>query len=224
MVLHSQVQTDPSDRSPAPGKSPQLLCLEMPHLDENDFSASNGWLESFKRHYNIRGAALSGEAASVNPDTVADWHQRLPSICEGYAPSDIFNADETGLFYRTMPSRSLVQKEDDCKGGKKAKDRITALLACSATGEKLRPLVIGRSDNPQCFRPYEKSALPAEYFSNKKAWMTGDIFRQWLHHVNNRMIYQQRKILMFVDNCSAHPDVQLSHVKLVFHDISPAAV
>ena len=46
--------------------------------------------------------------------------------------------------------------------------------------------------------------------------MTGDIFHQWLHQVNNRMIYQQRKILMFVDNCSAHPDVQLSHVKLVF--------
>ncbi len=46
--------------------------------------------------------------------------------------------------------------------------------------------------------------------------MTGDIFRQWLHQVNNRMIYQQRKILMFVDNCSAHPDVQLSRVKLVF--------
>ncbi len=48
--------------------------------------------------------------------------------------------------------------------------------------------------------------------------MTGDIFCQWLHQVNNRMIYQQRnKILMlWVTAVHAHPDVQLSHVKLVF--------
>ena len=45
-----------------------------------------------------------------------------------------------------MPLRCLVQKEEECKGGKKAKDRITALLSCSATEEKLRPLVIGQAD------------------------------------------------------------------------------
>ena len=30
------------------------------------------------------------------------------------------------------------------------------------------------------------------------------------------MQFEQRHIMMFVDNCSAHPDIQLSHVKLVF--------
>ena len=46
--------------------------------------------------------------------------------------------------------------------------------------------------------------------------MTMSIFTTWLNRLNNRMRFEQRHILMFVDNCAAHPDVQLSHVKLVF--------
>lgn len=70
----------------------------------------------------------------VNEEIVADWSQRLPDICKEYAASDIFNADETGLFFRTMPNKSLVCKGASTSNGKLAKDRITVLLAASATG------------------------------------------------------------------------------------------
>ena len=46
--------------------------------------------------------------------------------------------------------------------------------------------------------------------------MTSDMFTTWLHLVNNKMKIQDRKILLLLDNCSAHPDLDLSHVKLVF--------
>ena len=46
--------------------------------------------------------------------------------------------------------------------------------------------------------------------------MTGQLFKQWLDKVNNRMIQQHRSILLFIDNCSAHPDVICSNIKLVF--------
>ena len=101
---------------------------------------------------NGNNVIISGEAADVNPTTVDDWHKCLPDICAGYTNKDIFNSDETGLFFRALPTRSMVAKGDDCKGGRIAKDRITVLLCCSATGEKLQPLVIGRSLNPRCFR------------------------------------------------------------------------
>ena len=71
-----------------------------------------------------------------------NWGQRLPVLCDGYEAKDIFNADVTGMFFRAMPT---VTKGDSCNGGKNAKDRITVLLAASATGEKLKPLVIGKS-------------------------------------------------------------------------------
>lgn len=190
-----------------------LYALEMGH---DNFSASNGWLQSFQKRYNIRWAALNGEAAEVCQDTVDDWKQRLPALCEGYQPQDIFNADETGLYYRTLPDRSLVVKGATCSGGKQAKERVTVLLACSATGERLKPVVIGKAANPRCFKGYAKHNLPVTYYANKKAWVTGDLFKSWLQSVNAKMRIQRRKILMFIDNCGAHPDVSLSHVKLAF--------
>ena len=102
--------------------------------------------------------------------------QRLPAI---------FNADETGLFYRALPTKSICVKGDGAKGGKKAKDRISVLLACSAEGEKLTPFVIGRNANPRCFKGLASSAcLPVSYSSNKKAWMTAVLYQQWLDKLN----------------------------------------
>ena len=184
-------------------------------LDLDDFMASNGWLESWTRRNNIRLSALSGEAAEVNPTVVDDWKARLADICKGYKMEDIYNADETGLFFRALPTRSMTIKGNECKGGKLAKDRISVLLACSAKGDKLTLLVIGRAAKPRCFIG-RADTLPVRYTANKKAWMTTAIFMDWLEKVNNNMKNQGRKILLFLDNCSSHPDVEFSNVKLSF--------
>ncbi|CAF4641859.1 unnamed protein product, partial [Rotaria magnacalcarata] len=65
---------------------------------------------------------------------------------DGFNENDVFNADETGLFYRATPDRSLVLSNEECKGGKKSKERLTVLLYSNLTGtEKLKPVVIGKS-------------------------------------------------------------------------------
>lgn len=188
-------------------------------LGYESFSASNGWLQRWQTRHNVRMAVLSGEGADVDPTVVSDWKKRLETICEGYELGDIFNADETGLFFRALPNRSLVHaaKGEQANGGKKSKDRVSVLLACSATGEKLTPVVIGRSAKPRCFRGLATTAcLPVDYKSNKRAWMTSKLFEEWLDKLNQSMQRQGRSILLFVDNCSAHPDVLRSNVKLVF--------
>ncbi len=58
--------------------------------------------------------------------------------------------------------------------------------------------------------------IPVEYCANKKAWMTGEIFREWLKKLDRIMILKKRKIVMIVDNCTAHPIVELEHIKLIF--------
>jgi hypothetical protein len=182
----------------------------------DEFAASNGWLQSFLKRHNIKSCVLSGEAASVREEDVQDWIKRLSSILEGYKLKDIFNADETGLFFRTLPTKSYVVKGDRCTSGKNSKERLTVLLACSAEGEKLKPLVIGKSTNPRCFRGYQRHSLPVIYKNNKKSWMTSTIFQEWINTINNKMKIQKRKILLLVDNCPAHPPVDASNVKLVF--------
>lgn len=109
------------------------------------FKASNGWLEKFRNRHAISFRKINGESASVDNSTVEEWTNRLSTILDGYHPSDVFNADETGLFYRATPDRSLVLSTEECKGGKKGKERVTVLLCSNLTGtEKLKPVVIGK--------------------------------------------------------------------------------
>ena len=113
--------------------------------------------------------------------------KRLPVLCKGYEPKEIFNVDETGLFFRALPTKSMVTKGNSCNGGKNSKDRITVLLAASAAGEKLRPLVIGKSKKSRCFYGFEIPTLGVDYDYSKKSWMTMGIFTAWLNPLNNRM-------------------------------------
>ena len=146
-----------------------MFSMETGH---DDFTASNGWLDRWKKRFNVKCNVLSGESADVSEETVLEWKQRLPSLCEGYNLKDIFNADETGLYYRAMPTRSMVAKDDTCKGVKISKERITVMLAASGTGEKLPPLIIGKAKKPRSFQGYNMAALSLQWEHNKRAWMT----------------------------------------------------
>jgi predicted DNA-binding protein YlxM (UPF0122 family) len=111
----------------------------------DDFKASNGWLEKFRIRHGIQYRILSGESAAVDVSIVDEWRNRLSSIIDKYDPIDIYNADETGLFFKALPNRSLVVAKETCKGGKRSKERFTVLLCTNMTGtDKLQPFLIGK--------------------------------------------------------------------------------
>ncbi|KAI6648161.1 Tigger transposable element-derived protein 6 [Oopsacas minuta] len=170
------------------------------------FKASNGWLEKFRSRYNMAFKTLCGESASVDPGTVDTWKQQLHTIIGGYSPEDIFNCDETGLYYKVLPTKSLVEKNKICNGTKTSKDRLTILLCANMSGtEKLKLLMIGKSQNPRCFKHMDFSQMLVQWKANKKAWMDSSIFGEWLKDINNKMKRQKRKILVFIDNATSHP-------------------
>ena len=43
--------------------------------------------------------------------------------------------DETGLFWRGLPNKSLIMQEEKANDGKLAKKRVTICLFCSANEE-----------------------------------------------------------------------------------------
>ena len=98
---------------------------------------------------------------------------------------------------------------------------MTLLLACSATAHKLKPLVIGKSKKPRCFKGKNIGALNIIYHHNNKAWMTSQLFCLWLDIVNNQMRSSNRKIILIVNNCAAHPHVERRNIKLVFLQLQP---
>ncbi|GBM07053.1 Tigger transposable element-derived protein 4 [Araneus ventricosus] len=145
------------------------------------------WLHKFKLRYGLTGKTVSGESGDVDCETVDDWIRNiLPDLIKGYEQKVIFNADETGLFYKLLPSKTLAIKSDTCHGGKNSKVRLAVSLCANADGsEKLAPLIIGKSKKPRCFKKCEN--ITKKYLSNKKSWMTMSFFTDWLKGLDNKM-------------------------------------
>jgi hypothetical protein len=54
------------------------------------------------------------------------------------------------------------------RGCKLAKERLTVMFCCSASGEKLKPMLIGKAKKPRCFKNINVTNLPVIWRSNKK--------------------------------------------------------
>ncbi|XP_071497446.1 tigger transposable element-derived protein 4-like [Diadema antillarum] len=180
----------------------------------HETAPSQGWIDRFKKRHGIGHIKKAGEAAGVDEELVQGWKDgRLTDILRRYDPKDIYNADETGLFWQMLPEKSLGFQGTTYHGGKQQKTRVTVLVCANMDGSDKLPLfVIGKSKRPRAFKNVKK--LPVAYESNKKAWMTGALFEAWLRKLDGKM--EGRKIAMVIDNCPAHPHIKLDNIELVF--------
>lgn len=94
-------------------------------------------------------SAFGEESCDVQGDMVDFWKEWLPELIRGYSKDDIWNMDETGLFFR---ARGFAKKSQSCKGGKKSKQRVTIALFVSASRHKEKPVFIWKSENLRCLR------------------------------------------------------------------------
>ena len=69
--------------------------------EDDRLKLSNGWLAQFKDRNGLREWKWHGEAASANNETVEQEQKQIQNLIkEGqYQLCDIYNMDETGLFY-----------------------------------------------------------------------------------------------------------------------------
>ncbi|GFU35122.1 tigger transposable element-derived protein 1 [Nephila pilipes] len=73
---------------------------------------------------------------------------------QGYISQQVFNCDETGLFWKKMPNRTYITAEEKMMPGHKPmKDRLTLALCANASGDcKIKPLLVYHSENPRAFK------------------------------------------------------------------------
>ena len=132
-------------------------------------------------------------AASANVNPFKDNLQKIIKE-KGLTLNQVFNCDETGLYWKLMPNKTLVSsREKEAKGFKKPKDHIT-LMACANASEsiKLPLLFVHKSLNPYCFKNLDKNDLPVDYYTQKNSWMDSSIFKTWFHE---RFVPRCRKAL-----------------------------
>lgn len=183
---------------------------------EGNFNASNGWLTRFKNRYGIREISVQGEKLSANENAASTFVREFSEFIEtkNLTLEQIYNADETGLYWRCLPCKTLAaQRETSAPGVKPSKERITVLCCANASGtHRLNLSVIGKSKKPQCFKNTQPEDIPADYYNQTSAWMDRDIFSRWFFdkfvpQVRERLRQQNltQTAVLLLDNAPSHP-------------------
>ena len=58
-------------------------------LGKDYFKSSRGWLDKWKKRYNVTQLKISGESEDVSGATVDSWKERLPEVVAGYDKDNI---------------------------------------------------------------------------------------------------------------------------------------
>ncbi|XP_064090792.1 tigger transposable element-derived protein 1-like [Macrobrachium nipponense] len=184
---------------------------------EEAFKASHGWFDNFKKRTGIHSVVRHGEAASADVKAADTYIQKFAALVarEGYIPQQVFNCDETGLFWKKMPWRTYITAEKMMPGHKPMKDRLTLALCANASGDcKVKPLLVYHSENPRAFKTHKilKEKLHVVWRANARAWVTRQFFTDWVNLVFGPAVktYLQKnkltmKALLILDNAPAHP-------------------
>lgn len=69
---------------------------------------SGCWLSKFKARFVLEHGLQYGEAKDVNVEEWNEWKAtELQSDLARYHPNDVFNGDETSIFWKAFPCRGV---------------------------------------------------------------------------------------------------------------------
>ena len=186
-------------------------------LGIKNFKPTDGYVRGLKKRQNIAFINLRGQSNSVDIDKIENWIPKLKEIIKGYDASEIFNCEETGLFWKLLPTKTFCFNDSSKKGTKKFHDRVTVLLFTNMNGTERSIFVIGKSKNPRCFNGIDRNEINKIYFNQNNAWMSSDIFEKIILEFDKKMKFKNKRVLLFLDNHSTHLiSHDLSNVKLIY--------
>jgi hypothetical protein len=127
-------------------------------IPETDFKASWQWLCRFRVCRRLQKMLLHGEGAEVNKSDLGLLValDNLYAIIAQYDPENVYNMDETGLFFRLLPKYNLLMPDEDIsttRGKKKSKYHVFLIVCANAVGShKIPCALIGKPKAPACIK------------------------------------------------------------------------
>jgi len=96
-------------------------------ISDDEFKGSWQWMRNFRTCYGLQEILLHGEGgeADKNDPKLLTQLESLYEIIKEYDPEQVYNMDETRLFYRELPRYSPLLPNEDVstvRGRKKIKD------------------------------------------------------------------------------------------------------
>ncbi|XP_011865298.1 PREDICTED: jerky protein homolog-like, partial [Vollenhovia emeryi] len=183
-------------------------------LGRPNFKASTGWLRKFQQRHGIRMIRVDGEKLSSDAVASDEFTKIFSSFIEieGVSVDNVYNADETGLFWKCLPRKTLAPRnEHSAPGHKLAKERVTVMTCANATGtHKVPLLVIGKAKHPRAFK--NVNILPVQYVNQTNAWMDRSIFKEWFTTTFIPAVEKKNgkveKLILLLDNARSHPSAE----------------
>lgn len=148
----------------------------------------------YKSHKELGNAYQAGEDATL------PLSRPLTANCPF---TEIYNADEFGLFFTKPPTTTI---DPALFLGKKRKECLTFTVSVNVDGSDNIPSpMIGSARQPRCFNGFSAARIDLDSDLSGKAFMNTTIFNRWIYrldkYVNRKPI---RKILLLLDNASTH--------------------
>ncbi|GFU64034.1 tigger transposable element-derived protein 1 [Trichonephila clavipes] len=87
-----------------------------------EFSVSKEWLTGFLKRNALHNIKIAWESATGDEGAAKIFPEELAKIIEDgdYSADQVFNADETGLYWKKLPNRTYIAKDEKTASGHKA--------------------------------------------------------------------------------------------------------
>ncbi|KAL0852338.1 hypothetical protein ABMA28_000541 [Loxostege sticticalis] len=176
------------------------------NFDQSSKTAGLDWVHALmKRNPSVlirKAEATSlNRISAFNKEEITHFYDKLGDLMEKYKfiPSNIYNADETGITTVTDPGKVLAEKEQRRVGSVTSGERgsnITVMCAMSAAGNFIPPMFIFAR---QRMTPLLEKDGPAGalYTNSKNGWINEELFPT-----------QESPVLLILDNHSSHISLQ----------------
>ncbi len=78
------------------------------NITENTLGFSNGWLGEFKIRNYLSKQKIHREANDALLSILPEKRAKLQELISNFDLNDVFNCDETGLFYQIISNQTLI--------------------------------------------------------------------------------------------------------------------
>lgn len=113
-----------------------------------DFKASNGWIDKFKKRYNITRRYITtvcSKSIEEMREAITTYFTDLSLKMKSLNPKFVYNMDEVGIFFEMETKYTLEIKGKKIVGkitSGKSKERLTLVVTASSNGSLLPPFII----------------------------------------------------------------------------------
>ncbi|CEP63042.1 Pdc2p LALA0_S07e01112g [Lachancea lanzarotensis] len=199
---------------------------------EGNGSFSYKWITYFLSKMDLN--VTNPDEELPKPPKVWTFEERdaLKDLLVKVPPKDLFTLDETFLAYN-LPMDNAQYETGQVQ---RKIEVLTVMLCANLDGsEKMNPLVIGKYENYRSFRshfandPSDGSSptsvgsrmarkFSLTYHSNRKSWLTSNLFHDWLAWWDKRLVVDNRTICIVLDDSCSHRivNLRLKNIKLVY--------